>query len=98
MENYVNKNTYAEGIHLSTINDQAFIIGLIEKLEDAEQSSTATMDFQDPDYKIIIKDNQKIINDLGYYEGAIKLGVEGRYLNQEEERLYAVTVKLPLVQ
>ncbi|WP_261131725.1 hypothetical protein [Bacillus sp. Marseille-Q3570] len=80
---------------IETITDKKFISELAQKLETAETSSTTTMDFVSPEYKLLFKKESEVLYELGYYKKAMKLGVEGHYWNFPEDEMIGVMLELP---
>lgn len=81
--------------YIETIKDEDVIKDLIGKLEKAEIVRTEMMDFVLPEYKLIFKNNDKILYELGYYQESLKFGdVEGHYWSQSEDKFYGVKVPL----
>jgi hypothetical protein len=80
---------------ITNITDQDFIQKLINELGNATSISTANMDFAGPDYKLVFKDKDEVIYELGYYKSAKNLGVIGRYWDFKKDVFYGVTLRLP---
>ncbi|WP_226036838.1 hypothetical protein [Aquibacillus saliphilus] len=81
---------------ITTIDNQTFIDDLIIQISDSKHSSTATMDFRSPDYKMTFINEQEMVYQLGYYLKAMNLGVIGRYWDFKQDQQIGVTQKLPI--
>ncbi|MDQ0159601.1 hypothetical protein [Alkalibacillus salilacus] len=79
---------------VKTIEDEAFIEDLISELDQAETESTATMDYPLPGYELRFKQEDDIVFTIGYYRDLITLGIEGRYLDVEQDKMYGVEREL----
>ncbi|MFC4559343.1 hypothetical protein ACFO3D_14175 [Virgibacillus kekensis] len=79
---------------VATINDKEFIDGLVKKLDKANTSSTANMNFQMPDYKLLLRNNAEVKYEIGYYKKVRDLGIKGQYW--EFDKIYGVKLKLPI--
>ena len=80
---------------ITTIDDGAVIDKLTKKLNRANTSSTANMDYPLPDNRLLFFSNEnKSIFEIGYYHDIVNLGVRGRYLDVESDTMYKV--KFPL--
>lgn len=79
---------------VATIEDKEFIDELVKDLNNAKTSSTESMDFADPEYKLLFKSLEEIIYEIGYYKSVMSLGIEGQYL--EFDRIYGVKLNLPI--
>lgn len=82
--------SYDEDTLIDTIVDEDFIENLVKKLDKATTHTTANMDLDLPDYKLIFKSDEKEVFEIGYYKKVMNLEVEGRYWK------YDVGVKLEL--
>jgi hypothetical protein len=80
---------------IATFEDKEFINELVKELDNANTSSTANMDFKSPDYKLLFKNNEDTLFELGYYSQIMKLNVEGRYWDFNKDKMYNVKHKLP---
>ncbi|WP_243357350.1 hypothetical protein [Bacillus litorisediminis] len=80
---------------IAEITDHDFIQKLTNELTNADCSSTANMDFESPDYKLVLKNGEEVVYEMGYYQDAMNLGVIGRYWDYQKDCIYAVTLKLP---
>ncbi|SDI28049.1 hypothetical protein SAMN04487975_11433 [Planococcus glaciei] len=79
---------------VSKIEDKKFIKKLIGELNEAETAYTGTMDFEDPDYRLRFQQDEKTVFQLGYFKEMMELGVNGHYLDYENEYLYEGELKL----
>ena len=79
-----------------TISDKDFISNLVKELETSPTSSTSTFDIELPEYKLLFKNKNEIIFNIGYYNKVIKLGIKGQYLDFDEEIIYGLELPLPL--
>lgn len=52
------------------------------------------MDFEDPDYRLRFQQDEKTVFQLGYFKEMMELGVNGHYLDYENEYLYEGELKL----
>jgi hypothetical protein len=80
---------------IATFEDKEFINELVKEIDNANTSSTANMDFKSPDYKLLFKNNEDTLFELGYYSQVMKLNVEGRYWDFNKDEMYNVKLKLP---
>jgi tetrahydromethanopterin S-methyltransferase subunit B len=79
---------------VATIDDKEFIDELVKELNGAVTSSTESLDFADPEYKLLFKNQEEIIYEIGYYKKVMNLGIEGQYW--EFDKIYGVKLKLPI--
>lgn len=79
---------------VAKIKDGQFIQEIVEELDNAKTYSTATMDFVMPDYKLVFKNDEEVLYEIGYYKKVMRLGIEGRYW--EFDKIYGVTQELPV--
>lgn len=84
------------GEFVREISNQDFIRKLMEELTKAKSSSTASMDFLSPDYRLYLIHEEVVLYELGYYVNALNLGVLGRYWDFREDVFYGVTEILPV--
>lgn len=84
-----------KGEKIATFENEAFINKLIKALDNANTSSTANMDFDTPDYKLIFKNKKDTLFELGYFRQVMNLNVEGRYWDVSKDEMYDVKLKLP---
>lgn len=87
---------FQNGELVSTIKDKEFIKKLIAELNGAETAYTGTMDFAGPDYRLSFQQEEETLFQLGYYSEMMKLGVDGNYLDYENEYIYEGELQLPL--
>ncbi|RPF50254.1 DUF5301 domain-containing protein [Aquisalibacillus elongatus] len=80
---------------VATIEDKEFIEELVNELDRARTASTASMDFDSPDYEVHFNHNEETLFKMGYYKKVMNLEVEGRYWDFGEDRLYNVELQLP---
>lgn len=85
---------FQNGELVSKIEDKKFIKKLIGELNEAETAYTGTMDFEDPDYRLRFQQDEKTVFQLGYFKEMMELGVNGHYLDYENEYLYEGELKL----
>lgn len=85
---------FQNGELVSKIEDKEFIKKLIGELNEAEAAYTGTMDFEDPDYRLRFQQDEKTVFQLGYFKEMMELGVNGHYLDYENEYLYEGELKL----
>lgn len=88
--------TWHGDVHINTITDKEFIEQLVEDLESAEINSTATVDWAGPDFKVLFKNDSRVLYELGYCDRDLNFGdgATGRYW--ENDQLYKVDIELPL--
>lgn len=81
---------------IATIEDQDFIKDLEEALDQAETYGTDAIDWAGPDYRLVFKNENKVLHEIGYCKELQNFGggVEGRYW--ESEKLYEVEIELPI--
>lgn len=66
---------------ITTIDNEAVIDELTKKLNRANTSSTANMDYPLPDNRLLFFNNEnESVFEIGYYRDIVSLGVKGRYL------------------
>lgn len=87
---------YDEDTLVDTIEDEEFIDKLVKKLDKATTHTTANMDFESPDYKLIFKSGEKEVFEIGYYKDVMNLEIEGRYWKGDEDAIYGVKLELPI--
>jgi hypothetical protein len=80
---------------ITTTSDKEFIEELVNKLNNANTGSTANMDFRSPDYKLLFKNDEETVYEIGYYNQVMNLSVNGRYLDFSEDVMYGVELPLP---
>lgn len=85
---------FQNGELVSKIEDKEFIKKLIGELNEAKAAYTGTMDFEDPDYRLRFQQDEKTVFQLGYFKEMMELGVNGHYLDYENEYLYEGELKL----
>lgn len=80
----------------STIEDPELIAELVQALENAAINYTWTVSWAGPDYKLLFKNNEEVLYEIGYCEEVQNLGegATGRYW--EFDQLYKVDIELPL--
>ncbi|WP_281864062.1 hypothetical protein [Planomicrobium okeanokoites] len=88
--------TWHGDVHINTITDKAFIEQLVDDLENAEINSTATVDWAGPDFKVLFKNENRVLYELGYCDRDLNFGdgATGRYW--ENDQLYKVNTDLPV--
>ena len=92
---YIEVYNYDEDTLVDTIEDEELIYNLVEKLDKASTHTTAFMDFELPDYKLIFKNGEKEVYEIGYYIEVMHLGIKGRYWKADEDLIYGVKLELP---
>lgn len=102
-EQIVETVTVIEVLHWETndlitdITDTEYIEKLIEELNSAKTVSTKTTKIPSADYNLLIIRNGETVYQVGYYKDVMKLdGLESRYLDLKEEKMYGVTLELPI--
>ncbi|MCZ0701679.1 hypothetical protein J2T56_000112 [Natronobacillus azotifigens] len=84
---------------IGVIDDEEFIEGLVEELENANTATTANLDVISPDYHLVFFHNDEVIKELGYYEQEKNFGgVTGRYIDFPSGDHYGVTTELTLIR
>lgn len=82
---------------IATIDEKEFIEELVKKLDSARTASTASMDFESPDFDLHFNNNYgETLFKLGYYKKVMNLDVEGRYIDFSEDIVYNVELELPI--
>ncbi|UTR10363.1 hypothetical protein MM300_21235 [Evansella sp. LMS18] len=79
---------------VAIIDDKEFIDQLLKELDNARTSSTENMDIPMPDYNLMLKNNEKVLYEIGYYKEVMNFGIEGQYW--EFDRLFGVKLELPI--
>jgi|SRR5690625_863750 len=80
---------------MTTIDDNEVIDELVKKLNRANTSTTANMDYPLPDLRLIFFNNEnEPVFEIGYYHEMMNLGVKGRYLDVEKDTMYQVEIPL----
>ncbi|RLQ91426.1 hypothetical protein [Planomicrobium sp. Y74] len=84
-------------VYITTIDDKELIEELVHDLENAEINSTANVDWAGPDYKLLFKNGEEVLYELGYVDEEMNFGegATGRYW-EESDQLYKVDIGLPL--
>jgi hypothetical protein len=80
---------------ITTISDKEFIEELVNKLNNTNTGSTANMDFRSPDYKLLFKNDEETVYEIGYYNQVMNLSVKGRYWDFNGDVMYGVELPLP---
>ncbi|MFD1450046.1 hypothetical protein [Oceanobacillus sojae] len=84
---------------VSTVTDEALINDLIEELESANSSSTANIDIPGADYRLLFSNDDKVVQELGYYiEEKNFNGTTGQFIDMEAGNHYGVTKELPVTE
>lgn len=78
------------------ITDEAFIQELIAELENADSLSTASMDFESPDYRLFFLNGEELVYEIGYSNSAMNVGIISRYWDYQKDGFYGIRLKLPL--
>lgn len=88
--------TIDENEYVTTIKDKELIQELVNALENAEINTTYSVDWAGPDYHLLFKHNEEVLDEIGYCEEVVNLGEgkTGRYY--ELDHLYKVDIELPL--
>lgn len=81
---------------VATIDEKEFIEELVIELDSARTASTASMDFESPDYELHFNNDGETLFKMGYYKKVMNLDVEGRYIDFSEDIMYNVELQLPL--
>ncbi|EDL66679.1 hypothetical protein [Bacillus sp. SG-1] len=81
---------------IATIDDEEIIEDLVKELDNASTHSTETIDWQLPDYKLLLKQDSEVLYEIGYCKDIQNFGngAVGRYW--EFDKLYEVSTKLPI--
>lgn len=87
---------YDEDTLVDTIEDKEFIDKLVKKLDKATTHTTANMDLELPEYKMIFKNGEKEVFAIGYYKEVMLLEIKGRYWKTDEDLIYGVELELPI--
>src|SRR5690625_3219718 len=88
---YIEVYNYDEDTLVDTIEDEELIDNLVEKLDKASTHTTAFMDFELPDYKLIFKNGEKEVYEIGYYKEVKHLDRKSTRLNSSHVAIsYAV--------
>jgi len=93
---YIEVYNYDGDTLVDTIEDEKLIDNLVKKLDKASTHTTAFMDFELPDYKLIFKNGEKEVYEIGYYKEVMYLGIKGRYWKADEDLIYGVKLELPI--
>ncbi|MEH7382630.1 hypothetical protein V7138_19355 [Bacillus sp. JJ1533] len=80
---------------VTTIDEKEFIEELVKELVNARTSSTASMDFESPDYEVHFNNDGETLFKMGYYKKVMNLDVEGLYWDFSEDIMYNVELQLP---